>query len=99
MLDENPPGEYAQINWTFSAQRVAALHRLCVCPKEQGKGIGKKTVLLAQHMLVNEGIHMVRLDAFAGNPAALRLYEGMGYRHAGSVNFRKGLFFCYEKQL
>jgi hypothetical protein len=39
----------------------------------------------------------IRLDAFTLNPGAIRLYEGRGYRKAGSVRFRKGMFNCYEK--
>jgi len=28
-----------------------------------------------------------------------RLYQGLGYRRAGQVRFRKGLFDCFEKQM
>ncbi|MEI6207692.1 MAG: hypothetical protein WCP20_12990 [Desulfuromonadales bacterium] len=41
----------------------------------------------------------IRLDAFAGNPCALALYERLGFRRAGSVSFRKGMFWCFESQV
>ena len=45
------------------------------------------------------GYAAVRLDSFAGNAGALRLYEKLGYRHAGEVRFRKGRFLCLERSL
>lgn len=42
---------------------------------------------------------VIRLDAFTGNPRALKLYDGLGYRRSGYVTFRKGLFVCFEKRL
>lgn len=33
------------------------------------------------------------------HPAAVRLYESAGYRRAGEVRCRKGVFSCYEKPL
>ncbi len=45
------------------------------------------------------GYDVIRLDAFTRNPAAVRLYEGRGYRKAGIVSFRKGPFYCFEKRI
>lgn len=43
----------------------------------------------------------IRLDAYAGNPPTVKLYERRGYRKAGQVYFpRRTLpFFCFEKIL
>jgi predicted GNAT family acetyltransferase len=39
------------------------------------------------------------LDAFSLNPFALRLYEKIGYVRVGEANWRKGLFYLYEKKI
>jgi len=56
-------------------------------------------MLAAEGVLINMGIKSVRLDTFSENPAALRLYEKLGYKNTGRVNFRKGLFYLFEKSL
>ena len=53
----------------------------------------------AEEDAATKGYHTIRLDAFTQNPAAVALYERCGYRNAGTVRFRKGIFFCYEKKL
>ena len=45
------------------------------------------------------GFRTLRLDAFTENPAAVRLYDRLGYRRAGFVRLRKGLFHVFEKAL
>ncbi len=50
-------------------------------------------------MLRDRGIESVRLDAFSLNPYALRMYEGLGYKKVGEANWRKGLFYLFEKNL
>jgi ribosomal protein S18 acetylase RimI-like enzyme len=53
----------------------------------------------AEETAVTRGYDCIRLDAFTRNPAALALYESRGYRRAGTVHFRKGAFYCYEKAM
>jgi RimJ/RimL family protein N-acetyltransferase len=53
----------------------------------------------AESVAEKEGFDTIRLDAFSENPGAVALYERLGYRRAGTVNFRKGAFFCLEKQV
>lgn len=92
-LDE----EYAQGDWFF--EEPAAVHRLCIDPVCQQKGYGRQAIGLAEVSLKERGFQSVRLDAFSQNPYALRLYESLGYRRAGEVHYRKGLFYLYEKSL
>lgn len=77
----------------------AVLHRLCVDPHFQNMGIGTQTVRIAEGILRETGAESVRLDAFSQNPWALRLYEKLGYARVGKTNYRKGLFYLYEKIL
>ncbi len=88
---------YKTAAWSYG--RPAVLHRLCVHPEYQHLGVGRATVLCAERQLRKKRRRSVRLDAFLQNPAALRLYEGLGYRKVGLVHFRKGEFGLYEKSL
>lgn len=97
-FNENYPHEYDAIGWKITGGKFLIIHRLSVRPDKQGKGIAKMLVRFAEYYAAANGYKAVRLDAFSKNPAALKLYEGMGYDKAGSCNFRKGSFFCYEKE-
>ena len=45
------------------------------------------------------GFRALRLDAYSGNPRAMRFYAGLAYEFTGFVPLRKGQFACYEKML
>jgi ribosomal protein S18 acetylase RimI-like enzyme len=91
------PSEYGPIEWQYPADRLLVVHRLAVHPNCEGGGIGKKLMEFVEDMARSGGYEAIRLDAFPQNPRAVSLYENLGYRKAGSVIFRKGLFFLYEK--
>ncbi len=91
------PAEYSTIKWGFPADRLLVVHRLAVHPDSEGRGIGKKLMEFVEDMAKDGGYEAIRLDAFPQNPSAVALYENLGYRKAGTVWFRKGLFFLYEK--
>ncbi len=91
--------QYNDGKWNYRESTFAILHRLCVNPLFQNKGVGCKTLSLMEKMLKELGIEAVRLDAFSQNPYALRMYEKLGYIKTGEVNFRKGLFYLYEKKI
>ncbi|MDP4108992.1 MAG: GNAT family N-acetyltransferase [Bacillota bacterium] len=91
--------EYETGDWQYDNVRYSVIHRLCVNPACQNKGVGTQTMKYIEDTFRNENIEAVRLDAFSQNPAALRLYEKLGYKKVGEVLFRKGLFFLFEKKL
>jgi GNAT superfamily N-acetyltransferase len=98
-LDQNQDAEYASVQWTMSNGSVAVVHRLMVDPDYQGRGIAQEMMRFAEHAAWSVGCGVMRLDAFASNPQALRLYRTLDYRDAGEVRFRKGAFLCFEKRL
>jgi len=98
VINEFQSPEYSNINWTFSG-KVLVLHRLCVDPLMQGKGLAKKLMLFAHEFAQKHGYKTIRLDAFTKNPSAVALYTRLGYSKVGTVVFRKGPFFCFEIQL
>ena len=88
---------YNAVTWTHG--KFAVIHRLCVHPAYQDLGFGRKTVCYVEKHLKKAGIEAIRLDAFMCNPAAVHLYEGLGYTMVGKLPFRKGDFGLYEKVL
>ncbi|MCI1946162.1 GNAT family N-acetyltransferase [Clostridium luticellarii] len=89
--------EYETGNWRYKTYPFIVIHRLCVNPDFQNQGIGKRTLMVIERMLKRKNIKSIRLDAFSLNPIALRLYEKNGYKKVGKINFRKGIFYLYEK--
>lgn len=99
VVNEDQGDDYETGCWNFTEGKVAVLHRLCVHPKAQGNGVGKKTVQLVENLARSGGYQILRLDAFSLNPSARHMYEVLGYTYAGEVTYRKGLFHLMEKQL
>ena len=98
VLNDRQDEDYARGDWFFE-EPAAVVHRLCIDPECQHHGFGRQAIGLAEAALREHGFQSVRLDAFSQNPYALRLYESLGYRKAGEVHYRKGLFYLYEKSL
>ncbi|HEX3039603.1 MAG TPA: GNAT family N-acetyltransferase, partial [Caproiciproducens sp.] len=99
VLNEEQDTQYQTGKWKYTNGKIAVIHRLCVKPTEQHKGLGRKMMQLAEQELRRQGYRSVRLDAFTHNPFSCRLYESIGYRRTGEVLFRKGRFYLYEKTL
>ena len=98
VLNEDQLPEYADIPWKFSG-RVLVIHRLTIDPTYQRRGLAMRLMDFAEEVAATDKYDCIRLDAFTLNPAAFSLYENRGYRRAGMVRFRKGEFFCYEKEI
>jgi GNAT superfamily N-acetyltransferase len=98
-LNDKQELEYHDLAWSFTEGRVGVVHRLMVDPSMRRIGLGKKLMGAVEEWARRRGFNALRLDAFSGNPGALQLYRSMGYREAGPVRFRKGLFLCFERRL
>lgn len=90
--------EYEEVDWGFMGE-ISVIHRLMVLPEYEGAGIAYKLMSYAEKLAAEQGMDAVRLDTFAQNQRAIAFYKKHGYHICGSVNFRKGLFMCYEKSL
>lgn len=99
VINEEQDEVYQTGSWQYPNERAAVIHRLCVQPKVQGAGNGRRMMKNVEALIRETGYSTIRLDAFSQNAAANRLYEGLGYRLAGEVHFRKGLFYLMEKKL
>ena len=96
-LNQKCDKEYENGKWKYKDEPYYIVHRLCVNPTFQNKGIAKSTLLYIENQLKEMGIHVIRLDAFTNNPFALRLYNSLGYSEVGYADWRKGRFFLMEK--
>ncbi|MPN51469.1 hypothetical protein SDC9_199115 [bioreactor metagenome] len=90
---------YENGDWQYSELPFSVLHRLCVNPACQGRGVGKQTMQYIEMFLKGEGIEVLRLDSFPQNFNAINLYEKLNYIKVGEATFRKGLFYLFEKKL
>ena len=97
VLNNEFPVEYNSLTWMEIPENSLVVHRLSISPEFQGMGIGKKLMIHALKLARENGYKSIRLDAFTDNPAALRLYESLGFKKIGTVGLRKGEFNCYEK--
>ena len=97
-LNQTCDEEYENGRWQYRDEAFYVIHRLCVNPSFQNKGIAKSTLLHIEKQLTERGVHVIRLDVFSNNPYALRLYRSMGYLEVGHADWRKGRFFLMEKR-
>ena len=96
-LNQECDEAYENGKWKYRDEPFYIVHRLCVNPNFQHKGIAKSTLLNIEKQLKEIGIHVIRLDVFFNNPFALRLYHSLGYSKVGHADWRKGRFFLMEK--
>lgn len=99
VLNEYEDKEYKELNWKYNEGKHLVVHRLCVNPKYKGKGIATKLIEYAGIYGRDNNYSAIRLDTFIDNKPACRLYEKHGYNIVGALEFRMGVFYCFEKEL
>lgn len=97
VLNTESDDEYLNGKWEYLESSYRVIHRLCVNPKFQNRGIGKLTVEHIEQQAFLDGADSIRLDAFTENPFSLKMYDKLGYHTTGIANFRKGKFYLMEK--
>lgn len=91
--------QYENGKWNYPNAKFIVIHRLCVNPEFQNKGIGTATMIHIENELKKNNIETIRLDAFTLNPYALNMYNKLGYQKVGIANWRKGQFYLMEKKI
>lgn len=91
--------QYKNGAWQYIGENFNVIHRLCVSPDFQRKGIAHATLLHIENELAVLGVKAIRLDVFSENPHAVKLYSNSGYDQVGVAHWRKGEFLLMEKLL
>lgn len=99
VLNQECDAEYANGDWKHGEEPFYVVHRLCVHPDFQNRGIAGNALKHVEEELTSRGIRSIRLDVFSENPYALKLYEGLGYFKAGYADWRKGRFYLMERYI
>ncbi|MET9320418.1 mycothiol synthase [Streptomyces sp. NPDC003038] len=75
-------GELIGFHWTkvHAAERLGEVYVVGVLPGAQGGGLGKALTAIGLRHLAAQGLPTAMLYVDADNPAALAVYEGMGFR-------------------
>lgn len=96
-LDDVQAEEYRSLTWT-TEEPALVVHRLCVDPAAQGRGLAHGLMEFAESYAAGYGYGSVRLDAYTGNPRSVSLYRRRGYREVGQIRFprRELPFWCFE---
>ena len=98
-LNKECDEQYRSGKWQYIGDDFRVIHRLCVSPKYQKKGIAHAVLQHIESKLRLLGVKAVWLDVFSENPYALRLYYNSGYQKVGVAHWRKGEFHLMEKLL
>ena len=85
ILNQRAAPEWAQIQWRAPAPALI-LHTLVIDPRRQG-GRGRAAMASCEAFARAGGFASMRLDAYPGNPAAIALYERLGYQRVGWAHF------------
>lgn len=99
VINKSYDEKYNDGDWQYPDTEYRIIHRLCVHPDFQNKGVGKTTMKYIESKLSDEGIKSIRLDAFSKNPYAVKLYKNLGYKIVGYADWRMGMFYLMEKYL
>lgn len=99
VLNKDCDKEYSCGKWEFTHLDYCIIHRLCVNPKYQNRGVGRATVQHIETQIKEMGIGSIRLDCFVKNPYAFKLYKSLGYNTVGFADFRMGKFYLMEKRI
>ena len=98
-LSEEYDEEYKNGKWQWPESKFCVIHRLCVSPDFQNRGIAAETLKYIEKLCKSQGYESIRLDCFTGNPYSRKLYDKAGYSVVGYADWRKGRFELREKSL
>ncbi len=97
-LNDRQPEQYRSVPWLCTGGRALVVHRLCVLPACQGRGIGRQLMEFAHGFARSRGFACIRLEVYLTATAAMGLYARLGYRRVGQIRFprRRLPFECME---
>jgi len=85
VLDEWQHSSWEAIAWEPAGSRALVVHSFAIHPHFQGQRLGSALLECCEAWAVSHGFDTLRLDVFAENQAAIRLYQRHGYRLQGRI--------------
>lgn len=98
-LNQECDEDYQYGEWMHPERPYYVIHRLCVNPVFQHRGVASKAMQYIEDLLKDMGAQAIRLDVFSSNPYSQKLYASAGYVKTGTVEWRKGKFYLMEKYI
>ena len=87
------------VKWSYNGDNWVILHRLCIDPLYQNKGLGQKILEKFEAEKKIEKFDSIRIDVFSTNDKAIHIYEKFCYKRVGEAECERGLFYIYDKIL
>lgn len=101
-ITQNLPIEYNQssILWR-KIEQAYTTYRLVVDPAARGRGVATKLILFAEEIAKQNGTPYLKIDTYALNKQAQKLFQKNGFHKAGEMAYggKKWPFYCYDKIL
>ncbi|WP_149181315.1 mycothiol synthase [Streptomyces sp. TRM49041] len=81
LAERESDGALVGFHWTkvHAEEQLGEVYVLGIAPEAQGLGLGKALTAIGLRHLAGQGMPTAMLYVDADNPAALRVYEGMGF--------------------
>ncbi|MCH0538548.1 mycothiol synthase [Streptomyces sp. MUM 203J] len=81
LAERESDGSLVGFHWTkvHAEDQLGEVYVLGIAPDAQGGGLGKALTAIGLRHLASQGLPTAMLYVDADNPAALRVYEGMGF--------------------
>lgn len=85
VLNHEQAEEYSLVEWFYPAEedKVLVIHTLCIPPQKAGRGYGTQMISYAKSFAEKTGCTVIRIDTYAYNEPAKKLYLKNGFRIAG----------------
>jgi ribosomal protein S18 acetylase RimI-like enzyme len=95
---------WQQIDWEAAGSKPLVIHSLALHPDFQGRRLGSAALKTCEDWARAHGFDTIRLDVFAENQIAVRLYQRHGYRLQGTIVVASKppchqLYDCYQKAI
>jgi GNAT superfamily N-acetyltransferase len=101
VLDQEYEDAYEKVSWSDQSGRFLVVHRLCVNPAIQGRGVSRILMGEIERFAKEHGYTSIRLDTQIKNEKAMRLYMVNEYEQKGIIYLRGSddPHMAFEKQL
>jgi len=73
-------------SWSESDGKYATIQRMVIDPEQTGKSYGSQMMVGIQDIVLEKGVHEIRLDTLANNGPMCRLIEKNHFEKRGKIN-------------